>query len=65
MVLMDEDDLKMIVLVNIEDVLVQLMDFFHGFLFRNNICSTVLGLSRFLFLEITSPALENTLTGNR
>ena len=51
----------MIVLVNIEDVLVQLMDFFHGFLFWNNICS-VLGLSQFIFLEITSPAFGNSLS---
>ena len=41
-------------------VLVQLIWIFNGFLFKNNICLTVLGLSRFLFLELTSPALGNT-----
>lgn len=43
-------------------MLVQLIWIFYGFLFKNNICSTVFGFSRFLFLEITSPALENTLS---
>ena len=43
--LMDEDDMKMIVLMNIEEgLLVQLIWIFYVFfLFKNNICSTVLG----------------------
>ena len=37
--LMDEDDMKMIVLVNIEEgLLVQLIWIFYGSLFKNNIC---------------------------
>jgi len=40
---------------------------FYWFLFRNNHFSTFVGLRWFIFLEIISPALENTLsqgTGN-
>lgn len=32
------------------------------YLFKNRICSSVLGFSWFLFLQIPSPALENTLS---
>ena len=44
--------------------LVTVFDFLHynWYLFRNRICSTVPGLSRFLFLQSTSLAIEKTLS---
>ena len=43
-------------------MLVQLIWILYRFLFKNNICCTVFGFKRFLFLEMISPAFENTLS---